>query len=409
MLGRRLLSVVCLTAIIGYGWEASLVYRAHRFADSIDLPSIENAASLAPRNAGYHDLLCRNLLFISQKPAQAVDECIQATKLDPYSSIYWLDMAQAYYSAGNRPATGYAIKRALAVDPTTPDTSWNAANFYLIQGDTANALKQFHIVLKENPSLAPAVLNICWQTMGDVGRIQSTFPPNPDVYLDFIRLLLATGKADGAHHVWLALMQLNVDLDYHHALFYVDNLLHEENVTQAKMIWDQLQSRSKALQAYSQAGNLVADGQFSQEILNSGFAWRYVPNPQITVLLDNAESHAGTRSLQVAYSSNGGDAGIYQLVPVEPNHLYHFSAWVKSDDIQTANGPMLALLDTNNNQILTASEQCMGTTPWHQVNTDVLTGPNTYLVKITVIRQPDSTRIQGKFWFDDVVLRPRKK
>ena len=71
----------------------------------------------------------------------------EASELDPYSSSIWLDLAQAYYSDREKQLVNAAIHKALAVDPTTPDTAWSAANFFLIQGDTSHALQVFAIVL----------------------------------------------------------------------------------------------------------------------------------------------------------------------------------------------------------------------------------------------------------------------
>ena len=76
-------------------------YRAQQLCNRSDLPSLTKAASLAPQDATYHDLICRSMIYTSQNPLQAVKECVEASQLDPYSSSIWLDLAQAYYSAGN--------------------------------------------------------------------------------------------------------------------------------------------------------------------------------------------------------------------------------------------------------------------------------------------------------------------
>ena len=175
---RLLLFTLCAVVVTGYTWCAVKTYRAQWLADRSDQSSIEQAVALAPRNATYHELLCRSMIFVSQESQRAVDECKKASELNPYSSSIWLDLAQAYYTVGDRQLNDAAIYKALAVDPTTPDTAWSAANFFLIQGDTPEALKQFSMVLREEPSLAPATLNICWQSLHDINRIQSILPPN---------------------------------------------------------------------------------------------------------------------------------------------------------------------------------------------------------------------------------------
>ena len=403
-LGGLLLFAACVAGAASYTWFVVRAYRAQRFADHSDQSSIEKAVALAPQNATYHDLLCRSMIFVSQEPERAVRECKKASELNPYSSSIWLDLAQAYYSTGNKEFNNAAIHKALAVDPTTPDTAWDAANFFLIQGNTMDALNQFAIVLREEPSLASPVLNICWQSLHDINRIQSILPQNPEVYLSFIQLLLSTGELDSAHQIWSALMQLKTVFDYHQGLFYIDSLIRARSVAQASDAWKQLSSRSKELQAYSQPGNLVMDGSFTQEILNSGFDWRYTPSPQIAVTLDRAEFHAGNRSLRLVYSGSVSDAGIFQYIAVQPNTRYRLSAWVRSEDIATANGPTLTVLDGYDNVTYGSTEETVGTTPWHSVETELETGPETKLLILTVLRRPGDTRIQGKFWLNDIKL-----
>jgi tetratricopeptide (TPR) repeat protein len=406
LLRRSFVFAVCIMGAMGYAWFAAKAYCAQWFADKLDQPSIEKAVALAPQNATYHEQLCRSMIFISQEAERAVDECERASELNPYSSAIWLDLAQAYYSAGNNPQTHAATQKALAIDPTTPDTAWSAANFFLIQGDTPEALHQFSIVLREDPALAPSVLNICWQSLHDLNRIQSILPPRPDVYIAFIKLLLATGDFNSAHQIWSALIQTNTAFDYRQGLFYIDGLLKARAVDQADEAWKQLLSRSQALQAYGQPNNLIMDGSFTQEILNSGFDWRYNPASQIAVTLDNTEFHSGDRSLKLVYSESGGDAGIFQYIAVRPGMRYRLSAWVKSEDIETANGPVLTVLDGYSKAVYGSTEETTGTVPWHRLETEFETGPEAKLLILAIQRHPGETRIQGKFWVDDIKLEP---
>jgi len=177
-------------------------------------------------------------------------------------------------------------------------------------------------------------------------------------------------------------------------------------VGQAHAAWDQLSSVSTLLHAYSEPNNLITDPSFSQEILNSGFDWRYIPQPQITVSLDKSEFHTGNRSLKILYADNGGDAGILQYIPVEPKSRYRLSAWVRSDDLETANGPALALQDGYESTVYVSTDETSGTTAWHQVDADIETGPETQLLILSILRRPEETHIHGTFWVDDLKVEP---
>jgi hypothetical protein len=400
-----LLFGLCLSLICSYAWFAIKAFRAQWSADHPGRAFIEQAIALAPQNAEFHESLCRNIIFGSQEPAKAVAECRIASQLNPYSSSIWLDLAQAYYSAGNIELNNAAIHHALDVDPTTPDTAWNAANFFLIRGGTEEALKQFAVVLREDPSLVEPTLNICWQSLHNASRIQSILPQNPEVFLAFIKLLLSSGELGAARQTWSTLMQSAMSLDYHHALFYVDSLLDAHAVIEADQAWKQLASKSAQLRAYSEPGNLITDGSFAEEILASGFDWRFTPRLKIAATLDKSEFHTGDRSLRLVYNDSGSDAGISQYIAVQPNTQYRLSAWVKSDHLETANGPALTVFDSDHHAMLGSTGETVGTTEWHQVESELQTGPNTQLIVFVIERHPGETRIQGTFWVDDIVLK----
>jgi hypothetical protein len=87
---------------------------------------------------------------------------------------------------------------------------------------------------------------------------------------------------------------------------------------------------------------------------------------------------------------------------VTPGVAYIASAWVKSEELETANGPQLSVFDGNRNQALARSDETLGSTGWHQVQATFTAPKETNLVIVRVSRDPASTRIQGKFWIDNV-------
>ena len=107
----------------------------------------------------------------------------------------------------------------------------------------------------------------------------------------------------------------------------------------------------------------------------------------------------------ITYSGvNNEDAGISQPVPVTPGLTYIASAWVRSEELDTANGPQLSVFEGYHNQALARSDETLGSTGWHQVQATFTAPKETNLVIIRVSRDPGSTRIQGKFWIDNVHL-----
>ena len=124
----------------------------------------------------YYDLLGRNLLFMAQRPSSAATAFDKASELNPYSSTYLLDLAQAYYGMGKKQENLATLRKAIAIDPKTPDVAWSAGNFFLVQGDTTEALQQFAAILRNEPSLADPVLSVCWRTLQGRGLYREHSP-----------------------------------------------------------------------------------------------------------------------------------------------------------------------------------------------------------------------------------------
>ena len=70
----------------------------------------------------------------------------------PTRRSYWFDLAAAYQVAGDLSGQRDALEHALQAEPTAPDVAWEAANFFLIDGDIDRALREFHVVIENDNS-----------------------------------------------------------------------------------------------------------------------------------------------------------------------------------------------------------------------------------------------------------------
>lgn len=396
----------CIVLAAAYACLAARNYRATIAVSTLNPDSLRRAIALAPKDAAHQDLLCRTLLFDKQDPAAALPYCEQATELNSYQSAYWLHLALVYLQLGQQQKQEHAIRQAVTIDPTTPDVAWEAGNFFLVQGKIPEALHQFSVVIRGDPNMAGAAMDLCWRVLHNVSAMESVLPPDPEIYLQFVRMLIGKGEWQAAQQVWSALLQLNRPFDFHRALFCVDALLQNRDAATAAEVWKQLASRSPVLSRYVSPGNLIVNGDFAEEILNAGLDWHYVPQSGTTLTVDTAQFHIGNQSVLISYSETGGDAGLYQYVPVASNTQYTLSAWVKSEELKSANGPALSVTDAYNSTRYAMTPETVGTTPWHVVEANFRTGPDARLVVIRVVRDPANTRILGQFWVDNVSLTP---
>src|ERR1700730_10762631 len=149
---RPRLRLLCFAAscLIVTGLYLSLTARAYfaaRFAANPDLPNIQRATRMEPYNAEYRALLGRNFALSGTTLPEAITAYRTAVDLNPYEARYWLDLASAYQIAGQTDQQAQSVERAVEADPTTPHVAWEAANFFLIQGNLGRALPYFRTVL----------------------------------------------------------------------------------------------------------------------------------------------------------------------------------------------------------------------------------------------------------------------
>jgi hypothetical protein len=254
--------------------------------------------------------------------------------------------------------------------------------------------------VQNDPARADSALDISWRAAQHVDDILRRLPPEPDLYFRFLKLLVTKQQWDAANHVWSALLALHRPYDPHQALFYVDALLANRDVAAAENAWQEL-GKFGSFRPYLTPDNLIANPIFDRDLLNAGFGWRYAPRPGVAASLDETQGH-GSHSLLITFSGPNSDTGLYQYVVVKPGTSYSVSAWVKSEDLQTANGPYLAVYNGFQNVEYAHSEETLGNTSWHRVQASFAAGRDDHLVAVRFVRQPGTTHITGKFWLTDV-------
>lgn len=407
---RFLRAGVAAALIVGAALYVRLALQPFRASHAAAVPTrknLERAVQLEPANAEYHDRLGVNLMYSGDDPQTAIPELNTAVHLNPYAARYWVDLANADLVAGRPSEQRESLERAVLAEPTTPDVAWEAANFFLLQGDRDKALHNFRVVLANDPGRTEQAIQLCWRTAGDPNVvIDQALPPKPDLYFSFLNLLMQNQNTVAAETVWNRLIALKQSFSIKLAFPYLHFLLMQREVRVAQNAWQQLASISPTLASYLPTrANLVVNPGFEQKILDGGFDWLYRPNPHVDLTIDMNEFHSGARSLSIAFDGqNPPDAGIFQFVPVKPNTDYAFSAAYKTEDILSASGPRFSITDAYTGASYVLTDDFLGTHSWQLQQAQFRTGPGTQLLLLSVTRQPGNPLIRGKMWIDDFEL-----
>jgi tetratricopeptide (TPR) repeat protein len=405
--GRFFFAAVCLLAIGAYIQLALRAFLAAHFASTLEASHLKAAIQLEPDNADYYDLLGRNFALSGPSLNQAITNYQAAVRLNPYQARYWLDLAGAYQIAGRTQEQGESVEKAASAEPTAPQVAWEAANFFITQGDFDRALRYFRVVMANDTDAVDAALLLCWRATGDVQKIvDQALPPIPQVYLSLLRLLIGKQDTVGAETVWNRLIGLRKPFSAKLSLPYFRLLIAKQEPSEAKTAWEQLSHIDPSIKAYQPSReNMVVNGGFEQNMLNGGFDWWYNTYPQAVLAIDTTEFRSGSRSLSVTFDGHSvPGAPILQYVPVKPDTSYEFRAESRSEDIDTASGPRFAVVDAYTNFSYVLTDDTLGTTPWRPQRARFRTGPDTNLLLLQIVRDPPQPHIRGKFWIDDVSL-----
>jgi tetratricopeptide (TPR) repeat protein len=402
-----LFAAVCVVFVGLYSFLAFRPYYASRLVAVPDRGNLQEAIRLEPANAEYRELLGRYLAFSGQNLDGAISNYRAAVALNPYAARYWLDLASAYQVANRTSEQRESLERAVQADPTTPHVAWEAANFFLVQGDRVKALQHFRVVLANDPEAVDLALQLCWRATEDANQIlNEALPKRADLYFSFLRLLIHKQETAAAKNVWNRLVTLNQTFSLPLAFPYFRFLIAQQEVAAAQNAWHQLARLNPSLQPYLPSReNLIINAGFEENVLNGGFDWSYLPNPHVALAIDTSEFHSGTRSLSITFDGqNAADAGIFQFIPVKPNTEYEFSAAYKTEDLVTASGPRFSIADAYTNASYVLTDDSLGTNPWRLQQARFQSGPNTNLLLLKISRQPAGPLIRGKFWIDDLRL-----
>jgi hypothetical protein len=406
--------------IIGAGIALCLIYMllagrlfvASLFGESPELANLQRAARLDPGNADYRNHLGRYYALVARDPGAAIEPYRAAVQLNPHAARYWFDLASAYQVLGDTSNQTWALEHAIEADPTTPDVAWEAANFYLVQGENEKALREFRVVLESEPSLANLAIQFCWRIHPDVDvLLRDTVPAKSTAYIAFLDLLMTKQETAATAKVWAALMAIPETFEQRQVYGYLQYLLNHNDVDQARLVWQQAAPRFGLSSYVPTRNNLIVNGDFSLDVLNGGFDWQYQKQQSVTLTLDPSDFHGGGhRSLLITFDGPGvNDAGILQFIAVQPRTLYQFSAYYKNGEIEGAGGPHFTIQDVASHAVLYDSDELKEAGFWKSATGEFTTGDDCKLLVLRIRRLPEGSPIRGKLWVDDFRLVAKRQ
>ncbi|MGD0840133.1 MAG: tetratricopeptide repeat protein [Candidatus Acidiferrales bacterium] len=411
--GRWLLFVaaVAIAAILcWYGGKHALAMYWHNSQNPQDW---QRAAKIEPSNAEHWYLLgrYRQLDFENENLPQAISYYRRAIALVPESPYYWLDLASTYDEAGDAAEAESAYLAAEREHPDSAEAAWRYGNFLLGQGRYDQGYAEIHRALSVEPQWMDLAVSRAWRSSQDVHvLLDRALPDTPFARDRALTFLVAQKQPDAALAVWQRIEEHHDPMQPSRAFPLLDLLIAQNEIPQAWQVWQQALVATGTPAALHD-GSRVTDGGFESEFANGGFGWRYTPQPGAEVTVDVNDPHSGSRDVELTFdgSTNVDFANLYQYVPVEPDTQYHFSAYLRAENLVTDRGVSFELSDPDHAGAPTfLTDGVFGSEPWTPVNLDFRTGPETHVLLLR-LRRPASavlTKVEGTAWADDVSLVP---
>lgn len=375
---------------------------------------LREAIRFDPRNPEYpDDLASLTHLYSDSANADLIVALYKtSTRLSPYNSQYWSDLASGYEWAGREKDALDALQHAIDLFPNSPDLNWKLANFYIRQGRLTDGLHSLRAVLMSGEIPSNQVFFLAARaTRDDQAIVNEMIPPQGPLLIDYLDYQSEAGNLVAAEHAWKRLLELHLPFALQQALPYIEVLIDRRDLDTLVQTWSDLRERFPSeMGPRITEGNLITNGSFQSDFLNGGLDWRAVPTDGVTVSIDK-ESEGG-HSLEIEFdgSRNENYSGVLQIVPVKPSTKYVFSAIMRGQQITTDSGPRFEILDPDDtSRLFVSGKGLVGSTADSRQELRFSTSPQTRLVVVRIARPPSNrfdNKISGTAWFSDVRLSP---
>jgi tetratricopeptide (TPR) repeat protein len=411
-------SALVLAVSILLSYEMARVVLATLAVHSISIPIVEKAIKSDPGNPG---LVHRLGLLYSYVPtelnlAASVKYLRQAAAMNPYHWDYWADLATTCDFVGDTPCSDAAFERARNLNPMTPLLQWMVANHYVLTNRAQESFPYFRKLLEMSPDYLAPTFRLLLRVTADPQQIYAGVVPDgkdPSPRYAFLTFLSTTGDFEGAMQIW-KLMIAGPDNSPEPLSVkpFLDSLIEHNQIQDASVVWGDLAQRGLVPKRDSaEAGNLLYNGNFQGQPLNTGFDWRYNEASDLLYDFSDTQGPHGGKCLRIDFpvGRNEDYELLNQVVLVAPNTRYQLTAQVRSEDLTSDSGPRLRVRELGCPDCPTyTSSPTLGTTPWHPLEVTFTTREHAQAVRISFWRplgQMPPRDISGTVWLDEVRLQ----
>ena len=417
-LARRRISATIRSAVAVIGviacflgiWtaESAGLSRLHsQDAEKTKLLTLANqAVDLSPSDPAAHRVRAGVLLQRKQL-LEAIPELERAVALRSGDHFYWRSLGLARNWNGDPQGALAAFRESVRLAPFYAAPRWQLGTFLLRTGQRDQAFAELRRAAQSDPALWPSVVDLAWDTYGDVQRVERAIQPETDK----ARLALAGFliKQDDASDA-IRLFRASEKVSEAERQEILAGLITAKRFTEAYQVWSGKDDVSGAI-------GLIQNPGFETKLVSdpNGFGWQFAPATQTVGLSQvyaasdsstSTEVRAGTYSLRVDFNGASGPVTdlVSQAVLVEPNARYQLQFSWRSQELISLGMPQIIVSDAADGHPLAKSEVFTRDNDWRDATIALTTAGSTKAVQIILGRQ-SADPIFGRLWLDDFRLK----
>lgn len=388
---RKLLAVLAAAAATaGLSLPLWRYFQVERLEAEGSPASLEHAIQLQPEKAALHNRLGHILLFSeADNSARALAAVERATALDPHSGAYWVELSLAREQQGDVAGAEQALGRARSAESHTPNVLWQQMNFALRREENGHAQHLALELLAEAPEYTKRVLPVLSEVTPPPVLVKDVLPTTLISLTDAVEIFSRENRSDAAEPLWTRLLALNEPPGARAIRLLLDGALDAGNVPLAQRIWGDAIRRGWIAGDAESLNESLYNGDFHHPLLNFGFDWRVVPQPEASVWLEARGPEPGQQSLCVEFAegARAAFAHVTHAVPVEPDTFYSLHGFLRTNRLSSRGGAYLQATETQPRRGKTVTTvPVMGTGGWQEVSLRLETGHDTRLVQLALVR-----------------------
>jgi hypothetical protein len=419
-LTRLGIGLTLVTALI-WSWFVVRWYTGNLIAEYLNAEenSVETArlaVSLDPRDPLTHWRLGE---FIQKKlPPDQINEVVKeyetAARLSPNDYRFWMSYGTALEQAGEMDRAEKALARAIELAPFYSYPRWYMGNLLLRRGRNVEAFSQLRRASEGDPELRPQLFNLAWEVFSnDFNSLTSAVGNSAQTRAQFSEYLFGRERFDDGIKLWETLNDNEQRENRPTGENLINALVGAKRFHQAIPVWNDV---APATTFQATVGQFV-DGGLESGLTHSPaavFGWKVQSLQQVQIAIDGNVSHGGSRSVRIVFQvrTKLDQVALSQLVPVQPDKEYELECYFKTQKLESAGTPVLAVTDASDGSSLATSEAApAGSNDWQRISLTFKTSPKAEAILVGVKRASCGDApvcpIFGTIWYDDFNLKPR--